>query len=144
MIILTEEKPKKQKLRGFAMLIGNLINSVKDKPECKDFIKGIRTRVLFNNLEDKNWAALVTIDKEQIKVEGIRKEDKNSLIRKKLYWWGYWEFPALSTLMGASAWKSGKWIRKMASGKVKGASQIAIVGQILAMARPPEPPEKKE
>jgi hypothetical protein len=147
MIILTEEKqekPKKQKLRGFAMLIGNLINSVKEKPECKDFIKGIRTRVLFNNQEDKNWACLVTVDKEQIKVEGVKKEDKNSLSRKNLFWWGYWEFPDLATMMAAASWKSGKWIRKMTSGKVKGASQIAIIGQILALARPPAPPEKKE
>ena len=147
MIILTEqkqEKPKKEKLRGFAMLIGNLINSVKDKPECKDFIRGIRTRVLFNNLEDKSWACLVTVDKEQIRVQGVRKEGKKSLSRKTLYWWGYWEFPNLATMMNASAWGSGKWIRKMTSGKVKGASQIAIIGQILAMARPPAPPEKKE
>ena len=141
---MAEEKPKKQRLKGFPMLIGNLINSVKDKPECKEFIRGIRTRVLFNNLEDKKWACLVTIDKDQIRVEGIRKEDNNSLSRKKLYYWGYWEFPSLSTLMTATKWKSGKWIRKMASGKVKGASQIAIVGQVLAMARPPAPPEKKE
>ncbi len=144
---MSEEKPKPKKVRlkGFPMLINGLIDSVKDTPECKDIIRGMRTRVLFNNLEDKRFACLVTIDKDQIKVEGIRKEGKDSLSRKKLFYWGYWEFPALATMMGASTWKSGKWIRKMGSGKVKGASQIAMVGQVLALARPPEPPaEKKE
>ena len=143
---MTEEKPKPKKVRlkGFPMLIGGLIDSVRDTPECKEIIKGMRTRVLFNNLEDKRFACLVTIDKDQIKVEGIRKEDKNSLSRKKLFYWGYWEFPSLQTMMGAGAWKSGKWIRKMGSGKVKGASQIAMVGQVLALARPPAPPEEKK
>lgn len=140
-----ESKPKKPRLKGFPLLIGRLIDSVKDTPECKDLIKGVRTRVLFNNKEDKRWACLVTVDKDQIRVEGIRKEGKDSLSRKKLFWWGYWEFPALSTMMTAGNWGSGKWIRKMTSGKVKGASQIAIIGQILALARPAEPPaEKKE
>jgi hypothetical protein len=142
---MSEEKPKpkKKRLKGFPMLIGNLIDSVKDTQECKDLIKGVRTRVLFNNQQDKKWACLVTIDKDQIKVEGIRKEGKKSLSRKKLYWWGYWEFPDLQTMMTAGAWKSGKWIRKMTSGKVKGASQIAIVGSVLALARPKEPEDKK-
>ena len=142
---MSEEKPKpkKERLKGFPMLIGRLIDSVKDTPECKEIIRGARTRVLFNNLEDKKWACLVTIDKDQIRVEGIRKEGKDSLSRKKLYWWGYWEFANLQKMMGAGAWKSGKWIRKMTVGTVKGASQIAIVGQVLALARPKEP-EKKE
>jgi hypothetical protein len=143
---MTEEKPKPKKVRlkGFPKLISGLIDSVRDTPECKDIIKGMRTRVLFNNLEDKRFACLVTIDKNQIKVEGIRKEDKDSLTRKKLFYWGYWEFSSLETMMGAGAWKSGKWIRKMGRGTVKGASQIAMVGQVLALARPPAPPEEKK
>jgi hypothetical protein len=38
-------------------------------------------------------------------------------------------------MLKAGSWKTGKWIRKMAGGKVKGASQIAIIGEILALAR---------
>ncbi|MFX1338732.1 MAG: hypothetical protein ACFFDK_08995 [Promethearchaeota archaeon] len=143
---MTEEtqKEKKVRLKGFPMVIGNIINSVRDTPACKDLIRGMRTRVLFNNKEDKRWACLVTVDKDQIKVEGVRKEGKDSLSRKKLFFWGYWEFPNLETMMKASSWGSGKWIRKMGSGKVKGASQIALIGQILALARPPEPPEENK
>ena len=42
LINMSDEKPKKSKLRGFAAFINNIINSVKDKKECKDIIKGIR------------------------------------------------------------------------------------------------------
>ena len=124
---MTEEKPKKPRLKGFAKLMGGLINSVENKPEFKEFIRGIKTRVLFNNQEDKNYACLFTIKDDKIKVECIKKEDKNSLSRKKLYWWGYWEFPNLQAMMGAGSWGSGKWIRKMAVGKVIGASQISKI-----------------
>ena len=140
---MSQEKPKKPRLKGFAMLIGGLINSVKDTEECKEIIKGERTRVLLNNKENK-WAALITVDKDQIRVECIKTEPKENISRNKLRWWGYWEFPNLQTMMTASSWKSGKWIRKMGSGKVKGASQIAIIGKILALARPPAPPEEKK
>lgn len=132
---MSNEKPKKPRLQGFAALVGNLVNSVKDTEECKKHIKGVKTRVLLNNLEDK-WAALITVKDDQITVEGIRNEPKSKLSKKKVYWWGYWEFPNLQTLMTARNWKSGKWIRKTASGKVTGASQIAIVGRVLAMGAP--------
>ncbi len=140
---MSQEKPKKAKLKGFAMLIGGLLNSVKDTEECKEIIKGERTRVLLNNKENK-WAALITIDNDEIRVECVKTTPKENISRSKLRWWGYWEFPNLQTMMSASSWKSGKWIRKMASGKVKGASQIALLGKILALARPPAPPEEKK
>jgi hypothetical protein len=129
---MSEEEPKKPRLKGFAALIGNLLNSVKDTLECKDCVSGVKTRVLLNNLEDK-WAALITIINDQITVEGIRNEPKSNLSKKKLYWWGYWEFPNLQTLMTARDWNAYKWIFKTAGGKVKGASQIALVGRVLAL-----------
>jgi len=130
-----EKKPKKKKMRGFPGFINNMIENVKDTDKCKDLIRGIRTRVLLNNQEDEKRACLITVDKDQIKVESIEKKGKKSLSRKTLYWWGYWEFPSLATMLKAGSWKTGKWIRKMAGGKVKGASQIAIIGEILALAR---------
>lgn len=140
---MSNEKPKKKKLRGFAAIINNIIESVKDKEECKDIIKGLRTRVLLNNKEDK-WAALVTVDKGQIIVEGIRNEPKSNLSKKELLWWGYWSFPNFQTFTSAGAWGTGKWLRKIVGGKMKGASQVAIVGQILALAAPPTQPNKEE
>ncbi len=145
---MSEEKPepKKQKLRGLASLMNNTIISVKDTEECKYLIKGQRTRVLFNP-KDGKWAALITIKDDVITVEGIRNTNKKDLSRKKLFWWGYFE-ATLADMMNASTWKTGKWLRKMAGGKVKGASQIALVGQVLALARSeqpsPTPTEKEE
>ncbi|MFX0188553.1 MAG: hypothetical protein ACFE8A_12555 [Candidatus Hodarchaeota archaeon] len=141
---MSEEKPIKPKLRGFARTIGKSIDSVKDTGECKFLIKGVKTRVLFNCLDGK-WAALVTIKDGNITVEGIKNTPKENLSRKKLYWWGYFE-AKLEDFLSAGGWKTGKWIRKMVGGKVKGASQIAIIAEILALAReknaPPQP--KKE
>jgi len=129
---MSSEKSEEPSLKGFAALIGNLFNSVKDSDECKEMIKGMKTRVLLNNKEDK-WAALITIINGQITVEGIENTPKENISRDKLKWWGYWEFPSLQTIMTARDWKAYKWIRKTAGGKVKGASQIAMVGQVLAL-----------
>lgn len=129
---MSNEKPEKPHLEGFPALIGKLIDSVKDTMECKELIEGMKTRVLFNNKEGK-WAALVTVLNNQITVEGVENKPKENISRERLKWWGYWEFPNLQTIMTARDWKAYKWIRKTAGGKVKGASQIAMVGQILAL-----------
>jgi len=137
---MSDEKPKK--LRGFAKTIGNALLSVKDTEECKLIIKGVKTRVVFNCL-DGSWAALVTIKDDDITVEGIKNKNKKNLSRKKLYWWGYFE-ARLEDFLKAGGWKTGKWLRKMAGGKVKGASQIAIIAEILALARSKTSSPKKE
>ena len=139
MIKMSEKKPK---LRGFARTICNSIDSVKDTEECKYIIKGIKTRVLFNCL-DGSWAALITIKDDNITVEGIKNKSKKDLSRKKLFWWGYFE-AKLEDFLKAGGWKTGKWLRKMAKGKVKGPSQIAIIAEILKLARSQTPPPKKE
>ena len=136
---MSEKKPK---LRGFARTIGKSINSVKDTEECKFIIKGVKTRVVFNCLDGK-WAALITIKDDNITVEGIKNKPKKNLSRKTLFWWGYFE-AKLEEFVSAGGWKSGKWIRKMAGGKVKGASQISIIAEILRLAREQNAPPKKE
>ena len=130
---MSEAKEKKPRLRGFAKTIGMAIDSVKDTEEGKMIIKGEKTRVLFNP-KDGKWAALVTINNDQVTVEGIKNSPKKNLSRKNLYWWGYFE-ATLEDFMKASNWKTGKWLRKMAGGKVKGASQIEIVGKLIRLAR---------
>ncbi|MFX1393450.1 MAG: hypothetical protein ACFFAH_07735 [Promethearchaeota archaeon] len=120
-------------MKGFAKTIGMAIDAVKDTEEGKLIIKGEKTRVLFNP-KDGKWAALVTIHNDEVTVEGIKNTPKKNLSRKNLYWWGYFE-ATLEDFMKASSWKTGKWLRKMAGGKVKGASQIEIVGKLIALAR---------
>lgn len=127
------EKTKKIRLRGFAGTIGRSIDSVRGTEECDYIIKGVKTRVLFNCLDGK-WAALVTINNDNITVEGIKNTNKKDLSRKVLFWYGYFE-AKLEDFVKAGGWKSGKWIRKMAGGKVKGASQISIIAELLALSR---------
>ena len=101
------------------------------------FVKGLKTRVLLSNEEDKKWAALITVIRDNVTVEGIEKGPKFKVHKTaaRLKAWGHWEFPTLQTMLSAGEWGTGKWIRKMSGKSVKGASQIAIVGRILSYAR---------
>ncbi|MFX1258390.1 MAG: hypothetical protein ACFFAN_11060 [Promethearchaeota archaeon] len=142
---MSNEKPtKKPRLKGFAKLLGSIIDSVKDTEECKFLLIGVKTRVLFN-FTDGKWATLITIKDGNITVEGVRNEPKSNLKRKKLFWWGYFEGKSEDFFTKSATWSFGKWFRKMAGGKVKGASQIAIIGEVLRLAaskraqKPPSP-----
>ena len=137
---MSKEKPKKPRLKGFAKFIGSLVNIAMGKQECQDFVNSQKTRVLLNNLEDKNWAALITIINDCVTVEGVQKDPDFDIkkVGTKLRAWAWWEFPSTETLREAGNWKSGKWIRKMGGKKTKGASQIAIIAQVLSYARSSE------
>ena len=134
---MSKEIPKKPRLKGFAKLIGSLVNLAMGKEECQDYIKAIKTRVLLNSEEDKNWAALVSIINDCVTVEGIQKDPNFDIkkIGKELRAWAWWEISSFQTMLEAGQWKSGKWIRKMAGKKTKGASQIEIIAQVLSYAR---------
>jgi len=137
---MSKENPKKPRLKGFAKFIGSLVNIAMGKKECQDYIKAIKTRVLLNNEEDKNWAALVSINNDCVTVEGIQKDPNFDIkkVGKKLRAWAWWEIASFHTMLEAGKWKSGKWIRKMAGKKTKGASQIGIIAQVLSYARSSE------
>ena len=135
---MSKENPLKPRLKGFAKFMGSLVNIAMGKQECQDFVKSQKTRVLFNNEEDPNWAALITIINDCVTVEGVPKDSDFDIkkVGTKLRAWAWWEFPTTDTLTEAGNWKSGKWIRKMGGKKTKGASQIGIIAQVLSHARP--------
>jgi hypothetical protein len=137
---MSQEKPKKPRLKGFAKFMQSLVNIAMEKQECQDFVAAQKTRVLFNNKEDPKWAALLTIINDCVTVEGIQKDPDFDIkkVGTKLHAWAWWEFPTTDTLTEAGNWKSGKWIRKMGGKKTKGASQIAIIAQVLSHARSSE------
>jgi hypothetical protein len=137
---MSKEKPKKPRLKGFAKFIASLVNIAMGKQECQDFVKAQKTRVLFNNEEDPKWAALISIIDDRVTVEGIEKGPDFDIkkVGQKLRAWAWWEFPTFNTMLEAGKWKSGKWIRKMGGKKTKGASQIAIIAQVLSYARSSE------
>jgi len=137
---MSKENLKKPRLKGFAKFIGSLIDIATGKQECQDFVKAVKTRVLLNNEEDKKWAVLISIINDCVTVEGIQKGPNFDIkeVGKKLRAWAWWEIPSFSTMLEAGKWKSGKWIRKMAGKKTKGASQIGIIAQVLSYSRPSE------
>jgi len=137
---MSKDTPKKPRLKGFAKFIGSLVNIAMGKQECQDFVQAQKTRVLLSNIEDKKWAALVTVINDCITVEGIEKGPDFDIkkVGKALRAWAWWEIPSTETMVDAKDWKSGKWILKMGGKKTKGASQIAIIAQVLSHARSSE------
>ena len=97
---MSEEKPRKPRLKGFAKFIGSLCNIAMSKPECQEFVKSQKTRVLFNNIEDKKWAALISIINDRVRVQGVAKDPKFDIKKtgKKLRCWAWWEIPTTSTI----------------------------------------------
>ncbi len=140
---MSKENSKKPRLKGFAKFIGSLVNISMGKQDCQDYVKAQKTRVLLNNLQDKKWAALVTIINDCVTVEGIEKGPDFDIkkVGKNLRAWAWWEIPSTETMVDAKNWKSGKWILKMGGKKTKGASQIAIIAQVLSYARSSESSE---
>jgi len=137
---MSNDTPKKPRLKGFAKFIGSLVNIAMEKKECQDFVRAQKTRVLLNNEEDKKWAVLISIINDCVTVEGIQKDPNFDIkkVGKSLRAWAWWEIPTTETMVDAKNWKSGKWILKMGGKKTKGASQIGIIAQVLSYARSPE------
>ncbi len=135
---MSEKKPRKPRLKGFAKFIGSIVNISMAKPECQEYVKSQKTRMLLSNLDDKKWAVLVSIINDSVRVQGVEKDASFDIKKtgKKLRCWAWMEIPSTDTLVNAANWKSGKWFMKMAGKKTKGASQIGILAQILSYARP--------
>ena len=117
---MTETKLKSTgRLRGFAAVLGNRLEPVKENDEFKEFIKDISVKLLLNPLDGK-YAALITIDKGTINIEGIRNDDSSNLKKKKLGWDGKM-VTKLQTFMelAAGTISQGKILIMSATRKIK-------------------------
>jgi len=74
--------------RGFAGLIANIMNPLNKDPKFKQAFKNIQ-RIILINATNLQYAALLTIDKGSLKVEGIRNEPKSNLKKEATGWNGY-------------------------------------------------------
>ncbi|TFG24181.1 MAG: hypothetical protein EU529_05175 [Promethearchaeota archaeon] len=117
---MSETKLKKSKrLRGFAATLGNRLELVKEMDEFKEFSKDISIKLLMNPLDGK-YAALITIDKGTLNIEGIRNDDPSNLKKKKLGWNGKMAMKLQLFLELASGKISqGKLLGMVAIGKIK-------------------------
>ncbi|MFX1277055.1 MAG: hypothetical protein ACFFAT_18675 [Promethearchaeota archaeon] len=75
------------KLRGFAFTLGKRLELVKESEEFKEFTKNLSIKLLLNPSDGK-YAALITIDRGTLNIEGIRNDDSSNLEQKKLGWNG--------------------------------------------------------
>jgi hypothetical protein len=133
---MSQKAPKKEKLRGFASVIANALGVAQkiNKEKVDELIKGKRTKVLFNP-KDGKWAALITIDKGEIEVKGIKNTPKKSLKRKNLLWWGYLEAP-MKYYLNAGNTSSFQWFLRMITWrtKLRGIPHLRFIGEITKLA----------
>jgi len=137
---MIEKTPKKERLRGFAATISNAIQLAQkmNKERFDHMIEGKRTRVVYNPRDGK-WAAVITLDKGNIEVQGIKNNPKEVLKRKNLLWWGYLE-TSTKNFMNATNTSSFKWFLKIITFKAKfrGIPHVRFIGDLIALATPPK------
>lgn len=113
---MSENELDMNKVRGFAGIIDNALTPLKTK--CKFQTKfGKKSLKFLLNANNVNFAALITIDRGQIKVESIKNKPPENLQKKKLRWDGYLEMDTqtflrmamnrISILGVAKKWLSG-------------------------------------
>ncbi len=87
---MSENETDMNKVRGFAGIIDNALTPLKTnlKFQTKFGKKSLKFLLNANNV---NFAALITIDRGQIKVESIKNKPPENLQKKKVGWDGYLE-----------------------------------------------------
>ena len=117
---MSETKLKRpERLRGFAATLGNRLKLVKDIDEFKEYSKNISVKLLLNPL-DGRYAALITIDKGTLNIEGIRNDDPSNLKKKKLGWNGKMAMKLqLFLQLAAGMISQNKLLKMVATGKIK-------------------------
>ena len=113
---MSENETDMNKVRGFAGIIDNSLAPLKTnlKFQTKFGKKSLKFLLNANNV---NFAALITIDRGQIKVESIKNKPPENLQKKNVGWDGYLEMDTqtflriamnrISILGVAKKWLSG-------------------------------------
>ncbi len=131
-----KERIKKERLKGFAKTISSALNTALklNEPKVKQLIRGVRSRIVFNP-KDGDWAALITIENDNIDVKGIDKTSKEIFKRKYLLWWGYLE-AKVEDFMDFEKSSFG-WFLKMITFKchLRGIPHVKLVQNIITSAR---------
>ncbi|MFX1393464.1 MAG: hypothetical protein ACFFAH_07805 [Promethearchaeota archaeon] len=130
-----KERIKKDRVKGFAKTISSALNTAQklNEAKVKEIIKGVRSRIIFNP-KDGDWAALITIENDNIDVKGIDNTSKEVFKRKYLLWWGYLE-AKVEDFMDTEK-SSFKWFLKMITfrAKLRGIPHVKLVQKIITSA----------
>lgn len=111
---------EKKKLRGFASIVSKQVEPLNEMEKFKEQFKDTQVKVLLN-AKDGKWAALLTIDKGKIYVEGIKNNPKENIKKKIAGWDGLLSCKTdmFLELLGSEKVSMGKVIRKILTGKIK-------------------------
>ncbi len=85
---MTEKESETEPLDKFVKDIKETYEPLNENKKFKEKYKDMNFKILMNP-KDGEYAALVTIDKGTITVEGIRNEPKENITKEKLDWDGY-------------------------------------------------------
>jgi len=113
---MSENETDMNKVRGSAGIIDNALTPLKTKLKFQTKF-GKKSLKFLLNANNVNFAALITIDHGQIKVESIKNKPPENLQKKKVGWDGYLEMDTqtflrmamnrISILGVAKKWLSG-------------------------------------
>ncbi|MFX0189105.1 MAG: hypothetical protein ACFE8A_15375 [Candidatus Hodarchaeota archaeon] len=143
---ISETRLKKRgRLRGFAATLAKRLELVKEIDEFKEFSKNISVKLLLNPL-DGDFAALITIDKGTLNIEGIRNDDPSNLKKKKLGWNGKMAMKLQLFLeLATGKISQGKILKMVTIGKIKvrGLIYFVILQKIFSFLPDSEEPKPK-
>jgi len=143
---MSETKLKKtERLKGFAAALGKRLELVSEIDEFKDFSKNISVKLLLNPLDGK-FAALVTIDKGTLKIEGIRNDNPSNFKKKKLGWNGKMAMKLQHFMeLSAGMISQGKLLKMIATLKIKvrGLIYFVILEKLFSFLPDSEEPKPK-
>lgn len=145
---MNERETKRKRtgrLRGFAATLGNRLEFVKEIEEFKEFSKNISVKLLLNPLDGK-FAALITIDKGTLNIEGIRNDDPSNLKKKKLGWNGKMAMKLQIFMeLAAGMIPQGKLLKMVAMRKIKvrGLIYFIILQKLFSFLPDSEEPKPK-
>jgi len=77
-----------RKARGFAGLIANVIEPLNNNPKFKEQFRRKKRKYLIN-ASNLNYAALITLDKGTLIIEGVRNKPISNLEKNLLGWDSY-------------------------------------------------------
>ncbi|MGQ4874765.1 MAG: hypothetical protein ACP6IY_11915 [Promethearchaeia archaeon] len=129
---MSEKKPKKKRLRGFAGVIGRQLEPLNSNDFFKKKFKDDNFKILLN-AKDGKFAALITVKNGQIEVDAVKNTPKEELKKKKLGWNGKLETTTqifLDIAMGKLS--TGKMLLKVITRKIR-LKGIKTLMKLLAM-----------
>ena len=133
---MSEEEPKKKRLRGFAKIVSKEVEPLNENDKFKEKFKDTEVKILLN-AKDGKYAALIVIDKGKIYVDGIENQPKENIKKKVAGWDGLLQADTqvFLDLLGGGDVTTGQVVGKILTRKIKirGIKNVLILMQLFEL-----------